>query len=211
MTVVSLIKKQVLKYPRGKPFLASAFRTFASDDNIRQVMNRMVQSGEVERIARGIYMREKQVKYLKHYLPPVQEILNVLKNETGEAISVHGAEAARLFEFTTQTPLQHVYYTTGSNRNIKLKKITIHLVHRNQSKFIPTNTKVGLAAVALIYLGKKQVTIETLTKLEANIGEKEFLKLSSFANKMPVWLVSIIHKYTKDRKDERELFRSNAA
>ena len=102
MTAASEIKKHINELPAGKSFASSSLRAFASTDNIRQLLNRMVKAGEIKRVARGVFVKPKQSELLGEILPSTFEIATSLAKSTGEIITVQGAEAARMLRNSCQ-------------------------------------------------------------------------------------------------------------
>ncbi len=49
--------------PKGRPFVGSVFAQVGSRASINKALSRLVQSGTLERVARGVYMRPKTSKY----------------------------------------------------------------------------------------------------------------------------------------------------
>ncbi len=50
LTAIANIKKYILTTPEGEPFSSSALRSFASTENIRQILNRLVKSEDMRNI-----------------------------------------------------------------------------------------------------------------------------------------------------------------
>ena len=67
MTAIANIREYILKKPEGEPFASSELRQFASTDNIRQILNRLVKSNEIKKVARGIYVKPKIISEMKFY------------------------------------------------------------------------------------------------------------------------------------------------
>src|SRR5436190_14500424 len=116
MKEIELVQNQINRMPRGKPFSINALGQEASYANVRQVLSRLVKTGEIMRATRGIYVRPKEVPYLGKVLPGSEEIIKIITRQTGEIIAVHGAEAAHRLNLSTQVPMQSIYYTTGNTR-----------------------------------------------------------------------------------------------
>lgn len=62
MHAVDKIRQYITDLPEGTPFSASALRSFASTDNIRQIITRLVKSGEINRVA----LKKWCVLFLSH-------------------------------------------------------------------------------------------------------------------------------------------------
>lgn len=199
MTAILKVKEYISFLPEGKPFAANALRGFASTENIRQILSRLVQAGELQRVARGIFVKLNNLSNLKEQPPSALEIAKTLTQSTGETIAIHGAEAARQLQLTTQVPMRLVLYTNGNTRTLKLANRTIRLKHVNPSRLIEPGTTTGLAISALRYLGREQVTTETIHNIRQRVSTEEFEKLFKLVEHMPAWMANILYKYQQER------------
>ena len=198
MTAVQKIKEYIASLPEGIPFAANTLRGFASTENIRQILNRLVKAGELKRVARGIFLKPKYLPHIGEQLPSVLEIAKILTQSTGETIAVHGAEAARQLQLTTQVPMRLVFYTNGNTRILKLSGRTIKLKHINPSRLIAPGTMAGLVISALGYLGHEHVTTEIIHIIRQRIEPEEFKKIFELMEHMPAWMYDAFYKYQKE-------------
>jgi len=201
MTASANIKAYISSLPEGEPFSSNALRNFASTENIRQILNRLVKSGEIKRVARGIFVKPKQLSSGEH-LPSSFEIAEALTKSTGETILVHGAEAARQLQLTTQVPMRLVFYTNGNTRTLKIANRTIRLKHVNPSRLIAPGTMAGLVISALGYLGSDSVTTDTISAVRHRISKEEFKETIALTEKMPAWMSDIFYKYQQENANE---------
>ncbi len=201
MTAIANIREYILKKPEGEPFASSELRQFASTDNIRQILNRLVKSNEIKKVARGIYVKPKIIS-IGEKLPLASEIAEAIAKSTGETIMVHGAEAARQLQLTTQVPTQQVFYTDGNSRTLTIANYRVRLKHVNPSRMIEPGTISGLVITALIYLGQENVTPAILHLIKKRIPETDFKQTLSLISRMPAWLADIFFKFQKESDNE---------
>lgn len=202
MKATTLIKDYLKLIPEGEPFTTGALRHLASADNLRQILNRLVKSGEIIRVSRGVYVKPKHVPSVGVTLPLVREIAEIIAKSTGEIVAIHGAEAARQLGLTTQVPMRLVLYTSGNTREVKVKNQSILLKHVSPSKLIAPNTIAGLVISALMYLGQQHVTPETLQKISSQLSPKDFETTLMQIEYMPAWLANIFYRYKKEYSNE---------
>ncbi|MDF1757326.1 MAG: DUF6088 family protein [Legionellaceae bacterium] len=200
MTATHKIKEYISTLPEGKPFAISAFREFSSTENIRQILSRLVKSGELQRVARGIFVKPKKLLNIGAQLPSILEIAETLTKSTGETIAIHGAEAARQLQLTTQMPMRLVFYTNGNTRTLKLGARTVKLIHVNPSRLIAPGTIPGLVISALGYLGRTQVTMDTIHIIQQNISEDDFKRLLGLVEHIPAWMSDLFYKYQQEKR-----------
>lgn len=202
MTAIAKIKAYIAELPAGQSFTAKKLRKFAETANIRQILNRLVKSGELKRVAHGVFAKPKHVKKLGEVLPSVIDVAETLAKSTGETIVVHGAEAARQLQLTTQVPTRVVFYTSGNTRTLKIANRTVKLIHVNPSHLIAPGTKAGLVISALWYLGKENVTVKTIEIIKQHFSKKEFKAVLELIESMPDWMADVFYRYQKGEKNE---------
>lgn len=204
MTASAQVKSYITNIPEGQPFPSTALRPFASTENIRQILNRLVKAGELSKVARGIFVKPKQTAKLGTVLPSATEVAKTLTEATGETISIHGAEAARQLQLTTQVPMRPVFYTSGNTRTLKIANRTIKLKHVNPSKLIAPDTTAGLVISALNYLGRESVTIETVKTIKQRISPEDFAETINLIERMPAWMADVFYRFQQQEKEINE-------
>lgn len=197
MKEIEIINKSISNIPIGKPFMASSLEGNGSSENIRQVLSRMVIAGELKRASRGIYVRPKKVPYLGEVMPGSEEIVRLIAKQTGEIITPHGAEAARMLQLSTQVPMRAIYNTNGTSRNIKVGKQTIVLKHVSPRKQILPGTMTCIVISALWYLGKNHVNKNVVNAIREQLSEKQFSEIIKHTKKMPAWMAAQFNQFKK--------------
>ena len=140
MSVAKAIYNRIKHMPKGKPFVGTAFAHAGSRAAVDKALSRMVVSGDLERVVRGVYMRPKQSEFTgrKVRANPIA-VMQVIARARGETIQIHGAEAARRLGLSTQMQVLPTYYTSGSTREIKIgNAVAVSYTHLT----LPTNREV---------------------------------------------------------------------
>ena len=202
MKAIDKIKEHLKKIPEGETFTTSSLRHLASVDNIRQILNRLIKKGEIRRIARGVFVKAKNVPRVGEVLPLVREIIETIAKATGETIAIHGAEAARQLQLTTQMPMHLMLDTSGNTREVKIKNQSVLLKHVSPSKLIASGTIAGTVISALFYLGREQTSLETLKKIQNQLSNEEFESVLKEVNHMPAWMANIFYYFQKGQSHE---------
>ncbi|WP_366302286.1 DUF6088 family protein [Pseudomonas atacamensis] len=187
MSVPECISKRIKCMRKGKPFTSAAFAEMGSRTSVDKALSRMVQSGVLERVARGVYMRPKLSEYTgkKVRADPIT-VMKAVARSRGETIQVHGAEAARRLGISTQMQVLPTYYTSGTTREIKIGNATVRLRHSSWQRLQQAGSQAGLALSALLYLGQKGVTQQIVGKILSSLSAEELSKLMEC--KMHKWL-----------------------
>jgi hypothetical protein len=198
MNITKKIKSHISQLPEAKAFTAASLHHLASADTVRKVLGRLANTGEIERIARGVFAKPKQTRF-GTFLPSALETMEAIAKTTGETLTIHGAEAAQRLHLSTQIPLQLVLYTSGKSRKIKIRNRVVSLQHISPRKMIAPNTAPGLVISALWYLGQEQVSVETIHKIANTLPKKEFEEVLTYTEQMPAWMANCFYEYNQQK------------
>jgi hypothetical protein len=192
MSTTEAIRSRIQRLAKGQPFTSSRFLKLGSRAAVDKALSRLVGEGEVERLARGVFVRPKRNPFIGNVMPDVLEVLKVIARNHGETIQVHGAEAARRFKLSSQMPTSPVFYTNGPSRSLRVGNTVVKLMHTTSHRRLQfAGKKAGLALSALWYLGKNNVSISTVVHIKAGLSPSEFEKLRS-AN-LPAWMSAVLN------------------
>ena len=197
MSVAASIKNRVQRVQQGEPFTNNRFLKLGSRPAVDKAISRLVDQGVIERVARGVFVRPRNSRFVGRVMPDVSRVIEVIAKSHGEVIQVHGAEAARRFKISAQMPTRPVYYTSGPSREIRVGKLKVKLMHTSSHRKLQhAGKKPGLALSALWYLGKEQVNAETIHLIREGLSSAEFKTLRS--SSMPAWMSEAIETYSKE-------------
>jgi len=198
MSVAESVQRQITKVPLGEPFTNCRFLRLGSRSAVDKALSRLVEGGAIQRIARGVFVRPKQSRFVGNVMPDVSRVIEVIAKDHGETIQVHGAEAARRFKLSTQMPTIPVYYTSGPTREIRIGNLKVKLVHTSSGRKLQhAGEKPGLALSALWYLGENNINTEVMRRIEDGLSEEEFEALRS--SRMPAWMSEAFRQYDAGR------------
>jgi hypothetical protein len=127
------IKSLIFKKKKGELLFTSDFRGLGSDSAIKQALSRMVKSGEINRLAHGIYYVPKTDPQLGEMRPSADEVVRMIAVKEKIRVKPAGAFALHQLGLTTQVPTKRVYITDGHQRQFMIGKLQI--------KFKPTTPK----------------------------------------------------------------------
>lgn len=195
MNIMETIKSEVGRLPEGQPVTSKAFLAFGSRASVDQALSRLVKSGVLLRPARGLYVRPRRNAYVGAVSPEPIRIAEALAAESGSKVQVHGAEAVRRLGLSTQVPTRSVFYTSGPSRRFRLGATLVFLKHVSPRKLALVGRPAGIALTALWYLGKENVTTETVEHIHSRLGPEEFEALCAEVSEMPGWMHDAMLKY----------------
>jgi hypothetical protein len=197
MSTSKNILKHIKQIPTGEPFSINSLKGLTSASNLQQILCRLAKKKYIIRLSRGIYVRPLINKLVGEIPPEPQKIAKTIAKTYGEKIGVSGAEAANLLGLSTQVPVKHVFYTTGTTRTIKIGNLEITLKHISPRKLIEPETFIGIVISALWYLGKENLNQNILKKIQHKLGRKKFLKLYNYLTNMPSWMANAFYNHKK--------------
>jgi hypothetical protein len=111
-----------------------------------------------------------------------------IAEEFGGVVQVHGAEAARRLGFNTQVPARPIFLTSGPNRRFHLGQMEVTLKHVSPRKLALAGSMAGVALTALWYLGKDNVSPQTIERVRTRLAPEEFEALRTATQIMPGWM-----------------------
>ena len=187
MSTAKAVRAAIRKLPRGRPFTGARFLKHGARGAVDRSLSRLVAEGEIQRLAQGVFVRPRTSRFVGTVMPDIHEVVETIAHANGETLQIHGAEAARRFRLSTQVPTAPVFHTSGSTRTIRVAGTAVRMVHTaNRRRLQFAGEPTGAAISALWYLGKDNVTPETVATIEAALGPSESKKLRSAD--MPAWM-----------------------
>lgn len=127
------IERQISRKKPGDIIFTSDFRGLGTDTAIKQALSRLTKSGQIRRMAHGIYYIPKLDAVLGELSPSADDVVQTLALREKIRVKPAGAYALHKLGLTTQVPTKRVYITDGSPRRFMLGKLQI--------KFKPTTPK----------------------------------------------------------------------
>lgn len=190
MSTADAIAKRLKNMRKGEPFPRVVFAPFGTRAAVNTALSRLVRSGSLERIVRGIYMRPKVSKHIGRVRPSPLSVMMAIARANGETVQIHGAEAARRLGLSTQMQVIPTYYTSGATRDIRIGNAVVCLRHVSRDRLQHAGTKVGTVLTALHYIGKKGLSSQIVFKIVNAMSHDELIMLR--ACRMPLWMRSAV-------------------
>ncbi|TQV73102.1 type IV toxin-antitoxin system AbiEi family antitoxin domain-containing protein [Aliikangiella marina] len=194
MSVTESIRSRVLRIQKGEPFTTGDFLGLGSRPAVDKALSRFVEEGLIDRVARGVFVRPKTSKFVGRVMPSIAQVINAMAKSSGEILQIHGAEAVRRFQISTQMPVKPIYYTNGASREITVFNTKVRLIHTSSAKKLQhAGTNVGAAISALWYLGKDNVGKREVLLIKKGLSEVEFKRLC--ASRLPNWMSEALKQH----------------
>lgn len=138
-------------------FTPSHFLDLGTRDAIDQALGRLVRSGAIRRLARGLYDYPEKHPTLGELPANYERIAQALAGRDSLKIQPSGAYAANLLGLTEQVPAKIVFLTDGANRIVEVKNQQIILKRTTPKNMVTAGRMSGLVIQALRYLGRNHI------------------------------------------------------
>ena len=190
------INKQIVsrtkKSRRGSVYFSDSFKTVTNTKTANKSLERLAKSGDLQRIATGIYVRPVQDKVIGTVLPGIEEIANAIAKRDKARIVPTGSYALYKLGLTTQVPLNAVYHTDASARKVRIGKQTITFKKVSAKHVAAIGSISKLAIQALRTLGKDNVTDDQLQKIQAVLKKEKPYHLEHDLRLAPEWIRKLL-------------------
>ncbi len=190
MSTAKAVRVEIRKLPRGKVFTIARFLKHGGRGAVDHALSRMVASGEIMRVARGVFVRPEISPLFGPVPPRDRDVIKTIARRNGETLQVHGAEAVRMFRLSTQTPLEPIYHTSGTTRRLPIgEKYGVRFFHTSNRRLLQfAGEMAGAAISALWYLGKENLTPDAVARISETLRPEDFAKLRKAD--MPTWMTT---------------------
>ncbi len=172
----------------GWVFTPFDFLDLGSPHSVGMVLTRMMRSGKVRRLSRGLYDVPRTHPALGELLPTADDIAQALARRDGATVQPAGAMAANLLSLSEQVPARAVYQTDGPSRTVKVGALTIHLANRPPRQVRGRSPMSSLVFAALRSLGKTNVSRARVAHLRKTLSAADRRRLLRDLPLAPAWM-----------------------
>lgn len=193
-SIENKIEKSILSKPKGTLLLPEDFTAFGSSDAVRKALSRLQKKEIIKRVAHGIYVRPRMCKIFGPLKPSAEEVAKAIIKRDRIRIIPTGSFALNALGLSTQVPMNIVYLTDGSSRELYVGKRKIKF-KKTATKMLMAKGRISkLVILALKEIGNGYVTIEEEKKI-LSLLKKEDVKLLEHDIKLaPEWIRVIMRK-----------------
>ncbi|NNM89169.1 MAG: hypothetical protein HKL95_11710 [Phycisphaerae bacterium] len=193
--VKQIILQRIRSGGRGAVFTPKDFLDVASRYATDQALSRLVRSGGIQRLGRGLYYYPRVNRRLGIALSPdVDQIAQAIGRQTGSRMVPSGAVAANIFGLSTQVPAKFVYLSDGRSRRIRIDKMELQIKHVAPKELPSGSQTSALVFQALRYLGKPAVDAHVVARLKTVIRTKDKLELVKDARYTTDWIADVVRQ-----------------
>jgi len=185
---------KIKKAKRGSLFFMEDFLRFGNSKAISKALERLVEKGEISRVARGIYTRMEKDSILGPVKPGTEAIAKAIAKRDKARIVATGVLALNALGLSTQVPMNVVYLTDGAARKINLGKRKITFKKASPKNLTAIGKISSLVIQALKEIGKGNVSeIEKKTIIE-HLKKEETYRLEHDIRLAPEWIRIIMRQ-----------------
>lgn len=196
-SVAKNIETTIESFGRGKIFFADDFFGMGTPETIRQTLLRLAKSGEIVRVAQGIYCYPEIDTQLGLGIirPTYEQIANALAERTHARIVPTGEYAQNALGLSTQVPMNFVFLTDGPSRKVEISPGRGITFRKTAPKNLAFNNRLAmLVTSALKSIKKENVTDEQIKHISILLKNEDKESVLADLKLMPVWIRNIIIK-----------------
>jgi hypothetical protein len=193
-SVDATIRAQITKAQVGKVFTPTDFIHLGSRAAIDKVLSRLVSSGELRRIGRGLYDRSQKHPLFGELLPSADEISQAVAGKGSLRIQPSGAYAANLLGLSEQVPLKLQFLTDGASRTVQVGNQIIILRHTTPKNMATAGRISGLVIQALRHLKQPNVDEQIISRIRQHLSAEDKVVLLTDASLAPAWIANIMRR-----------------
>lgn len=202
----NLIKERINKAQDGEIFINSDFADITNYENIRKNLGRLAKQGTIRRVINGIYEKPRYSKLLKENVAtdPHCIALAIARNYNWNISPVDNT-ALNMLNLSTQVPATWSYISDGLYKTYEIESIKIEFKHRTNRNISKLSSKTILVIQALKFLGKQNITHDTIELLSKSLTDFEINTMLNEAKNSTNWVYETIQKIAKVKKSNERI------
>jgi hypothetical protein len=185
---------KIKKARRGSLFFIEDFLRFGNSKAVAKALERLVEKGDVTRVARGIYARLENDPILGPIKPSTEAIAKAIAKRDKARIVATGSLAMNALGLSTQVPMNVVYLTDGAARKISLGKRKIIFKKTTPKNLSAIGSISKLVIQALKEIGKDKVTEDEIKIILEHLQKEDPYRLEHDIKLAPEWIRIIMRK-----------------
>jgi hypothetical protein len=164
------------------------FLDLGTPHSVGMALMRLVRSGALRRLARGLYDVPRRHALLGELQPTADEIAQALARRDGASVQPSQAMAANLLSLSDQVPARAMYETDGPSRTVKVGSLTVQLKKRPARQVRSASPMSHLVFAALRSLGRTQVSESRIAHLQRTLSAQDRARLLKDLPLAPAWM-----------------------
>ena len=194
------VKKRLQDAKDGAVFIPSDFFDIAEAVKINKCLNRLEETGDLQRVMRGIYVKPRYSELLNKDVPPrSDDIAKAIARNYGWTIVPYGDTALNMLGLSTQVPAVWLYVSDGPSKVYEADGMTLKFKHTdNKNELTNISYKTALVVQALKALGKGNVTDKELRGISKLQTENEKTQMLVESKRVTAWVYELIRRISRE-------------
>ncbi len=193
-SIENKIFSRIIGKKKGWVFTPSHFLDLGNRAAIDQSLSRLVRSGGIRRLARGLYNYPQYHPDFGVLPANVDRITKALAEKDNLKLQPTGAYAANLLGLSDQVPAKVVFLTDGNARIVRLGKLSIRFKKTTPKNMATAGRVSGLVIQALRYLKQKHVDDKIIRILRRRLSNEDKRQLINDIRFAPAWVGAIFQR-----------------
>ncbi len=190
-SIENKIIHRIIGKKKGWVFAPTHFLDLGNRAAIDQALSRLVRSGDIRRLTRGLYDYPRKDPTFGDVPPSVDRIAAALAEKDNLKIQPSGAYAANLLGLSDQVPAKIVFLTDGSSRMVQVGNWHIKLKKTTPKNMATAGRMSGLVIQALRYMKQENSDDRIIKKLKGKLSDEDKKQLISDLRYAPAWIGEI--------------------
>ncbi|HEY9784033.1 MAG TPA: DUF6088 family protein [Candidatus Obscuribacterales bacterium] len=182
MYVASLIRAHIFGLPPDMIFSTRDLLHFGRRSAVDQTLYRLVKSGFIVRVARGLFIRDGSA------ILSTAEVAAAKAKAFGRKIISHGLDAAHAMGLVANGNSHPVFSTDGHSTSFQFGCVRIELKQICPRKMLLGESTVGLLIRGMWILGPSGIDAKMLRRTMARLRRSDHDQLMASARYMPAWI-----------------------
>ena len=196
-SIENKILHRIIGKKKGWVFAPSHFLDLGNRAAVDQALSRLVRSGDIRRLARGLYDYPRKHPDFGEIPPSVERVTAALAEKDNLKIQPSGAYAANLLGLSDQVPARVVFLTDGSSRMVQIGNWNIKLKKTTPKNMATAGRVSGLVIQALRYMKQENIDDMIINKLKRRLSVEDKKQLVSDLRYAPAWIEKVVRKLQK--------------
>ena len=193
-SIESKILRRIVGKKKGWVFAPSHFHDLGNRAAVDQALSRLVRSGDIRRLTRGLYDYPRKHPDFGDVPPSVDRIAAALAEKDNLKIQPSGAYAANLLGLSDQVPARVVFLTDGSSRMVQIGNWNIKLKKTTPKNMATAGRVSGLVIQALRYMKQENIDDMIINKLKRRLSVEDKKQLVSDLRYAPAWIEKVVRR-----------------
>jgi Family of unknown function (DUF6088) len=161
---------------------------------IRKALSRLVKTGTIRRIRRGLYDLPRQHPIIGQTAPDIMATVRTLMDNSHAQWQFTGAYAANALGLSDQVPAKIVIQTDGVPRRVSLGKLMLLFRRVAPRNLFGAGRQAGLVIQAIRHLRNDPDISNHIARLKKRLDAKTKADLKSLIPKTPVWMHPLLQQ-----------------